>query len=125
MLMFNGVVQVRLVAVSKTKPVEALREAYEAGQRVFGENYVQEMLDKAPAMPSDVRWHFIGHLQSNKVKAIVGECWLRPAAAAGAPYKPVDDAPAFADAPRRDRLQPCDGGDGGLYEGERCGLRLP
>ncbi|GLC39504.1 hypothetical protein PLESTF_001853800 [Pleodorina starrii] len=62
---------VRLVAVSKTKPVEALQEAYDAGQRVFGENYVQEMLDKAPALPSDVQWHFIGHLQSNKVKAIV------------------------------------------------------
>ncbi|GIM16991.1 hypothetical protein Vretimale_19549 [Volvox reticuliferus] len=62
---------VRLVAVSKTKPVEALQEAYDAGQRVFGENYVQEMLDKAPALPSDIQWHFIGHLQSNKVKAIV------------------------------------------------------
>ncbi|GIL44214.1 hypothetical protein Vafri_1741 [Volvox africanus] len=62
---------VRLVAVSKTKPVEALQEAYDAGQRVFGENYVQEMLDKAPALPSDIHWHFIGHLQSNKVKAIV------------------------------------------------------
>ncbi|KAG2447040.1 hypothetical protein HYH02_007791 [Chlamydomonas schloesseri] len=62
---------VRLVAVSKTKPVEALQEAYEAGQRVFGENYVQEMLDKAPALPADIQWHFIGHLQSNKVKAVV------------------------------------------------------
>ena len=58
--------QVRLVAVSKTKPVEALREAYDAGQRVFGENYVQELLDKAPQMPADVAWHFIGHLQTNK-----------------------------------------------------------
>ncbi|KAG2444301.1 hypothetical protein HXX76_001058 [Chlamydomonas incerta] len=62
---------VRLVAVSKTKPVEALQEAYDAGQRVFGENYVQEMLDKAPALPGDVQWHFIGHLQSNKVKAVI------------------------------------------------------
>ncbi|PNW88015.1 hypothetical protein CHLRE_01g010848v5 [Chlamydomonas reinhardtii] len=62
---------VRLVAVSKTKPAEALQEAYDAGQRVFGENYVQEMLDKAPALPGDVQWHFIGHLQSNKVKAVL------------------------------------------------------
>ncbi|GFR46991.1 hypothetical protein Agub_g8645 [Astrephomene gubernaculifera] len=62
---------VRLVAVSKTKPVEAVQEAYDAGQRVFGENYVQEMLDKAPQLPTDVQWHFIGHLQSNKVKSIV------------------------------------------------------
>lgn len=62
---------VRLVAVSKTKPVEALREAYDAGQRVFGENYVQEILDKAPQMPADVSWHFIGHLQTNKAKALV------------------------------------------------------
>ncbi|KXZ46351.1 hypothetical protein GPECTOR_44g3 [Gonium pectorale] len=62
---------IRLVAVSKTKPVEALQEAYDAGQRVFGENYVQEMLDKVPALPADIQWHFIGHLQSNKVKAVV------------------------------------------------------
>jgi len=62
---------VRLVAVSKTKPVEQLAECYEAGQRCFGENYVQELVDKAPRMPSDVSWHFIGHLQSNKAKLIV------------------------------------------------------
>jgi hypothetical protein len=55
--------QPRLVAVSKTKPLAALQEAYDAGQRAFGENYVQELLDKAPAMPADVQWHFIGHLQ--------------------------------------------------------------
>jgi hypothetical protein len=96
------------VAVSKTKPVPDLQDAYDAGQRVFGENYVQvgrcvwtyvsrvggrlcvlirvdeldasvhatcmqEMLEKAPQMPSDVQWHFIGHLQSNKVKAVIGE----------------------------------------------------
>jgi len=60
----------RLVAVSKTKPVELLQEAYGAGQRVFGENYVQELVDKAPSMPADVQWHFIGHLQSNKAKFI-------------------------------------------------------
>jgi pyridoxal phosphate enzyme (YggS family) len=61
----------RLVAVSKTKPVEAIQEAYEAGHRIFGENYVQEMLEKAPVLPSDISWHFIGHLQSNKVKSII------------------------------------------------------
>ena len=61
---------VTLVAVSKTKPIELLQEAYAAGQRDFGENYVQELCDKQPLMPTDTRWHFIGHLQSNKVKYI-------------------------------------------------------
>ena len=64
--------QPRLVAVSKTKPVEALREAYDMGQRIFGENYVQEAVDKAPELPADIQWHFIGHLQSNKVKQLLG-----------------------------------------------------
>ena len=58
--------------MSKTKPAELLREAYDAGQRVFGENYVQEMLEKAPELPDDIQWHFIGHLQSNKVKGLLG-----------------------------------------------------
>lgn len=71
--------QVRLVAVSKTKPVEAIKEAYDSGHRVFGENYVQEMLEKAPQLPDDIQWHFIGHLQSNKAKAIVGEEWAERA----------------------------------------------
>jgi PLP dependent protein len=61
---------VTLVAVSKTKPVSMLQEAYDAGQRVFGENYVQELCDKQPLLPTDIQWHFIGHLQSNKVKYI-------------------------------------------------------
>ena len=61
--------QPRLVAVSKTKPLAALREAYDAGQRAFGENYVQELLDKAPAMPANVQWHFIGHLQVLRLTA--------------------------------------------------------
>jgi PLP dependent protein len=61
---------VTLVAVSKTKPVEALMEVYDAGQRVFGENKVQEMCDKFDVMPKDILWHFIGHLQTNKVKYI-------------------------------------------------------
>jgi pyridoxal phosphate enzyme (YggS family) len=59
-----------LVAVSKTKPVEDIRELYDLGQRDFGENYVQELLEKQPQLPADIRWHFIGHLQSNKVKYI-------------------------------------------------------
>lgn len=61
---------VTLVAVSKTKPVEDLREAYAAGIRDFGENYVQELTEKQLLLPEDIRWHFIGHLQSNKVKYI-------------------------------------------------------
>lgn len=61
---------VTLVAVSKTKPIQALHEAYSAGQRDFGENYVQELEEKAQLLPKDIRWHFIGHLQSNKVKYI-------------------------------------------------------
>lgn len=59
-----------LVAVSKTKPVEDILELYNLGQRDFGENYVQELTDKAAQLPKDIRWHFIGHLQSNKVKYI-------------------------------------------------------
>ncbi len=62
--------KVTLVAVSKTKPVEEIRELYDLGQRDFGENYVQEMVEKQAQLPSDIRWHFIGHLQSNKVKYI-------------------------------------------------------
>jgi len=62
---------VRLVAVSKTKPVALLEAAYASGQRVFGENYVQELVEKVPLLPSDISWHFIGALQSNKVNALV------------------------------------------------------
>ncbi len=62
---------VELVAVSKFKPVEAIREAYEAGQRSFGENRPQELAAKAPQLPDDIVWHFIGHLQTNKVKMVV------------------------------------------------------
>lgn len=57
-----------LVAVSKTKPIQDLKDAYEAGQRVFGENKIQEMVTKYEALPKDIRWHMIGHLQRNKVK---------------------------------------------------------
>ena len=59
-----------LVAVSKTKPVSDLMEAYDAGQRIFGENYVQELVEKQQELPKDIQWHFIGHLQSRKVKLI-------------------------------------------------------
>lgn len=61
---------VTLVAVSKIKPVSDILELYELGQRDFGENYVQELVDKQAQLPKDIRWHFIGHLQSNKVKYI-------------------------------------------------------
>ena len=60
--------QVKLVAVSKTKPVEDLMEAYNAGQRIFGENKIQEMAEKWEQMPKDIEWHMIGHVQTNKVK---------------------------------------------------------
>ena len=60
----------KLVAVSKTKPNEAILELYNQGQHAFGENYVQELVDKQAALPKDIEWHFIGHLQSNKVKYI-------------------------------------------------------
>lgn len=60
----------KLVAVSKTKPNEAILELYNQGQRAFGENYVQELVDKQATLPTDIDWHFIGHLQSNKVKYI-------------------------------------------------------
>lgn len=60
-----------LIAVSKTKPAEDIKELYELGQRDFGENYVQELVEKAAQLPADIRWHFIGHLQTNKVKLIV------------------------------------------------------
>ena len=62
---------VTLVAVSKTKPISDIQEAYDAGQRVFGENYPQEMRDKHEALPKDIQWHFIGHLQTNKIKYII------------------------------------------------------
>ena len=60
-----------MVAVSKTKPVEDIREAYDAGQRVFGENHALEMRDKHEVLPNDIDWHFIGHLQTNKIKYII------------------------------------------------------
>ncbi len=61
---------VRLIAVSKTKPIESITEAYNAGQRIFGENMVQELAEKYEKLPKDIEWHLIGHLQTNKVKYI-------------------------------------------------------
>ncbi len=66
----TGLVNVTLVAVSKTKPAEEVQEAYNAGQRIFGENMVQELTEKYEQLPKDIQWHLIGHLQSNKVKYI-------------------------------------------------------
>ena len=68
--------EVTLIAVSKTKPVEMLQEAYDLGCRDFGENKVQELLDKYDKMPRDIRWHMIGHLQRNKVKYIVDKVYM-------------------------------------------------
>ena len=61
---------VKLIAVSKTKPVEAIEEVYQLGQRVFGENRVQELVEKYHTLPQDIEWHLIGHLQTNKVKLV-------------------------------------------------------
>lgn len=68
--------EVTLIAVSKTKPVEMLQEIYDCGQLDFGENKVQELVDKYEVLPSDIRWHLIGHLQRNKVKYIVDKACL-------------------------------------------------
>ncbi len=68
--------EVTLIAVSKTKPIPMLQEAYDAGSRDFGENKVQEIMDKYPVLPEDIRWHMIGHLQRNKVKYIVDKISL-------------------------------------------------
>lgn len=63
-----------LVAVSKTWPADYVQEAYDAGQRIFGENKVQEILEKAPVLPQDIEWHLIGHLQKNKIRKVLPHC---------------------------------------------------
>ncbi|KAF4396906.1 hypothetical protein F8388_004874 [Cannabis sativa] len=63
--------EVRVVAISKTKPFSLIRQVYDSGHRCFGENYVQEILQKAPQLPNGIEWHFIGHLHSNKVKSLM------------------------------------------------------
>ena len=77
---------VRLVAVSKFHPNEAIEEAYQAGQRIFGESKVQEMTAKYESLPKDIEWHFIGHLQTNKIKYMI-------------PYR-FDSQPLFLSCPR-------------------------
>ena len=72
----EGFAKAQLIAVSKTKPVPMLSEAYDAGMRDFGENKVQELVDKYDKLPHDIRWHLIGHLQTNKVKYIVDKVFL-------------------------------------------------
>ena len=69
----------KLVAVSKYKPAADIRACYDAGQRDFGENYIQELIEKAATLPRDVRWHFIGTVQSNKAKTLAGEPFPFPA----------------------------------------------
>lgn len=68
--------KVQLIAVSKTKPVQDILDLYQLGQKDFGENYVQELVDKTAVLPQDIHWHFIGHLQSNKVKYIAPFVYL-------------------------------------------------
>ena len=73
---FLSLNKVQLIAVSKTKPHQAILDLHQLGQKDFGENYVQELVDKAAALPQDIHWHFIGHLQSNKVKYIAPFVYL-------------------------------------------------
>ena len=92
-----------LIAVSKTKPVSEIMEVYDAGQRVFGENRVQEMCEKIPAMPEDIQWHLIGHLQQNKVK------YLMPRTAM---IHSVDSAPRADDLERSGEARDRNAGSG-------------
>ena len=93
---------VQLVAVSKTKPAEFIREAYNQGQRAFGENKVQEMVGKYEELPKDIRWHFIGHLQTNKVKYIAPFVHLIHGVDSFKLLKSID-----AEAKKMDRVIPC------------------
>lgn len=93
---------VQLVAVSKTKPIELLMEAYHCGQRDFGENKVQEMVAKQETMPNDVHWHFIGHLQTNKVKFVVPFVHLIHGVDSFKLLKTID-----AEAKKIERVIPC------------------
>lgn len=95
-------VQVKLVAVSKTKPVEMLMEAYRHGQRAFGENKVQEMVAKYEAMPKDIEWHFIGHLQTNKIKYMASFVHLIHGVDSFKLLKAIDD-----EARKVGRIIPC------------------
>lgn len=82
---------VELVAVSKFHPVSLIKEAYDAGQRLFGESRVQEFLEKEKTLPPDIKWHFIGHLQTNKVKQIIGKTSLIESVDSERLLKLIDD----------------------------------
>lgn len=96
---------VELVAVSKFHPAGAVMEAYEAGQRAFGESRVQELLAKQPALPDDIRWHFIGHLQTNKVRQLIGKTTLIESIDSERLLRLVDDESVRAGVPTRVLLQ--------------------
>lgn len=88
--------EVELVAVSKFHPVEALREAYDAGQRIFGESRALELEAKAAELPSDIQWHFIGHLQTNKVRKVVAHASLIHSIDSERLLRAIDDEAAKA-----------------------------
>lgn len=96
---------VELVAVSKYHPAEAILEAYGAGQRSFGESRIQELVEKAAILPKDIRWHFIGHLQTNKVRRLVGHATLIESIDSERLLKLVDDESARAGVVSRVLLQ--------------------
>jgi pyridoxal phosphate enzyme (YggS family) len=98
----NLPVQVQLIAVSKTKPAELLMEAYNHGQRAFGENKVQELVWKYEELPKDIEWHFIGHMQTNKVKYIVPFVHLIHGVDSFKLLKTID-----AEAKKANRIIPC------------------
>ena len=96
---------VRLVAVSKFHPAEAVAEAYAAGQRLFGESRVQELLQKIPLCPSDIQWHFIGHLQTNKVRQLMGKTALIESVDSERLLELIDSEPARAGVVTRVLMQ--------------------
>ncbi len=96
---------VELVAVSKFHPAGAVMEAYGAGQRTFGESRVQELLAKQPVLPADIRWHFIGHLQTNKVRQLIGKTALIESIDSERLLRLVDDESVRAGALTRVLLQ--------------------
>ena len=91
-----------LVAVSKTKPVSLIKEVYDSGHRIFGENYVQELAEKQDQLPNDIAWHFIGHLQSNKIKFIAPFISLVQSVDSLKLVKEIDK-----EAERNNRIIPC------------------
>ena len=96
---------VQLVAVSKFHPVEALQQAYDAGQRLFGESRVQELNEKRRHLPADIRWHFIGHLQTNKVRQLIGNVDMIESVYADRLQRLVDKESAAAGVVTRVLLQ--------------------